>query len=89
MSSIRFIEFRVVTLNNGAIEVKLYNDELRHYFVDMEYGKGNEYILHMAWRELWKSDAKPMLRKLCDRLGVDAVKKAFNDNCLIEEVARG
>ena len=89
MSNVRFIEFRVVTLNDGAVEVKLYNDELRHYLEDKDRGKGDEYIMHMAWRELWKSDAKVMLKKLCDNLGVDRVLKAFRDNCLIEEVTRG
>jgi len=86
----RMIEFRVMTMSgNGAIEVILMGDELRHYFEEESDHRKELYVKHMAWRKVWESEAKVMLKKLCDKLGVDRVKATFNQTSHIEEIARG
>lgn len=45
-----------------------------------------EEVKHEAWRELWNSPAKAMLKKLCDEYGVDQVKRRFSKSISIEEI---
>lgn len=85
----RMIEFRVMTATgSGAVEVLLMGDELRHYFEEPAE-KRDAYVKHMAWRNLFKTDAGKMLIQLIEEMGVDRVKKTFNNTSTVVEIARG
>lgn len=70
----------------GSIEVFLGVFEMRHYKECKTERDQREFIAHEAWRKLWESDAKHMLKRLCDSQGVDAVKRKFTDAIIIEEI---
>jgi hypothetical protein len=84
MDAIRFYRF-IVTHDAGAIEVFLGADNARWYEECKTDKERREFIAHEAWRQLFESPAKRMIKQLCDSLGVDVVKKKFTDNIRIQE----
>ena len=86
MNPILFYRFSVTHKAMGSVDVFLNMDETRWYEKCQTDRERREFVAHQAWRKLWDSPAKAMLSKLCDSLGVDAVKKKFSDAIVIEQV---
>lgn len=74
----------LITSVMGSVECSLHPNILEDCGDDPV--KLREEVVHEAWRQLWNSDAKRMLKNLCDELGVGVVKKRFSDNVTFREV---
>lgn len=85
-SPIRFRRFSVSHPAMGSVEVFLTSNDIRHYELCETDTERKNFVAHEAWRNLWNSPAKHMLKDLCDKMGVDPVKKRFTDAITIEEI---
>ncbi len=84
MTKFRFIRFNVTHEAMGSVSV-FFGDQQLRWLDDCKTDQDrHELIAHEAWRKLWGSPAKKMLKGLCDKLGVDAVKKKFTDSVKVE-----
>lgn len=75
-----------ITHDIGSIEVFLGSHEMRYYNECKDDLERRAFIAHEAWRKLFDSDAKQMLTRLCDQIGVTKAKKTFTDNIRIQEI---
>ena len=75
-----------ITGEMGSLELFLNMQQDRWYEECVDDLGREEMITHLAWCKLWESDAKKMLKKLCDELGVDQVKTTFSQKINIEEI---
>lgn len=81
-----FRRFRVTTSQGGSLEISISDRELPIGFDWNDSWAVRGVLGHKAWCALWDTDAKKMLKDLCDKIGVDKVKVAFIEKIQFEEI---
>lgn len=86
MTPFRFSRFRVTAFGMGSVEFYLGPDQMRWFDECKTDEARKEFLAHEAWREMFKSSAKHMLKRLCEAEGTTKVKRIFEEQIQIEEI---
>ncbi|HEX9429602.1 MAG TPA: hypothetical protein VF944_04425 [Candidatus Bathyarchaeia archaeon] len=78
--------FRITGHSMGCVEVFLNMQQDRWYDECETDEARHDLVAHEAWRRLWDSEAKTMLKVVCDELGVDTVYRTFKRDIRVEEI---
>lgn len=79
--------FRATTKDGGSVEFHVERHAIAQWEKELPPDV-NRHLAHEAWRALWQTPAKNMLKAMCDKLGAGVVHAAFLKNVKVEELSK-